>query len=295
MTDSSPDPRTTFVIASRDRSAELATVLHRLLDSTRCPVILVDNASRDDSVEVARRIAAGSGERLTVVELDENLGAVGRNVGVARAHTPFVAFCDDDSWWDPNSVALAERLFDEYPTLGLLAARTVVWPDGRDDPIVADLANSPLGHDPALPGPSVLGFLSCSAIVRKDAFEAVHGFSPILHFRGEEQLLAWDLAAAGWALCFCARLTAFHQPSAQRATTAVQDARLARNAALTTWLRRPLRPCLDAAAALLRAAVRDHEHARAFGQAMWSLPAVFAERRRLPIAVEQAVRRCEGC
>ncbi|MDY6811869.1 MAG: glycosyltransferase [Actinomycetota bacterium] len=294
MTASSSGPRTSFVIASRDRSSELATVLNRLLDSTECPIILVDNASRDDSVAVASRVARRSGNRVTVVELDENLGAVGRNVGVARARTPFVAFCDDDSWWEPASIPLAERVFDAQPSVALLAARTVVWPDLRDDPIVADLAASPLGHDPALPGPSVLGFLSCSAIVRKSAFEAVGGFSPLLHFRGEEQLLAWDLAAAGWDLCFCETLTAFHQPSAQRPTTAAQDARSTRNAALTAWLRRPLRPCAAASAAMLRAAVRDREHARALGQAVRLLPAVCAHRRRLPVAVEDAVRLCES-
>ena len=68
------------------------------------------------------------------------------------------------------------------------------------------LADSPLGRDPALPGPSILGFLACSAVVRKDAFEAVGGFSKILHFRGEEQLLSWDLSAHGWDLCFCPRI-----------------------------------------------------------------------------------------
>lgn len=294
MTASSTVPRTSFVIASRDRSAELATVLNRLLDTTNCPVILVDNASRDDSAVVARRIAQRSANRLAVIELDENLGAVGRNIGVARAVTPFVAFCDDDSWWEPGSVGTAERIFDGYPSVALLAARTVVLPDMRDDPIVAELADSPLGHDPALPGPSVLGFLSCSAVVRKAAFEAAGGFSPILHFRGEEQLLAWDLAAAGWDLCFCERLIAFHQPSTQRATSATQAAREVRNSALTTWLRRPVGPCLTAGAALLGAAVRDREHARALGQAVKSLPAVIAERRRLPTEVERAVRSLEA-
>lgn len=290
----SADPRTSFVIASRDRSVELAAVLNRLLDTTDCPVILVDNASRDDSVAVADRIARRSANRLTVVELDENLGAVGRNIGVARAVTPFVAFCDDDSWWEPDSIAAAERVFDGHPSVALLAGRTVVWPDMRDDPIVAELADSPLGHDPGLPGPSVLGFLACSAIVRKTAFEAVGGFSRLLHFRGEEQLLAWDLAAAGWDLCFCADLTAFHQPSAHRATSAAQDARELRNVALMTWLRRPLLQCVDASAALLRSAVRDGDHARALGQAVRLLPAALASRRPLPVEVEQAVRSLEA-
>jgi GT2 family glycosyltransferase len=286
--------RTSFVIASRNRSAELAVVLDLLLDTTSSPIILVDNASDDDSVQVAHRISERSPGRLTVVELAQNLGAVGRNVGVAQADTPFVAFCDDDSWWEPEAVGIAESLFDAYPTLAVLAARTVVMPGMRDDPIVADLAASPLGRDPALPGPSILGFLACSSIVRVSAFESVGGFSPIIHFRGEETLLAWDLAAHGWDLCFCERLVAFHQPSTQRGTTAAQDARSMRNAVLTTWLRRPLRHCLRAGAGFVRAAITSREHASALGEAVRALPAVVAARHRLPGHTERLLRVLEN-
>ncbi len=261
----------------------------RLLDTTTCPIVLVDNASEDDSVAMARRIAARSAGRMEVVALQENRGAVGRNVGVARCRTPFVAFCDDDSWWEPDATVIAEGLFDEYRTVALLAGRTVVWPQRRDDPMVAELAASPLGHDPALPGPSILGFLACSAIVRRDAFESVGGFSPILHFRGEERLLSWDLAANGWDLCFCAQLVAHHHPSAVRSASSTQKARSTRNDVLTTWLRRPARECVAAGVDFARSAAADKAYARAFGEAVRLLPAVARERRRLPPAVEASL------
>ncbi len=243
MTAKFKGPSTSFVIASRDRSGELVTVIERLLDTTDCPIIFVDNASRDDSVQAAGRLVARSASRLEVVALSDNLGAVGRNVGVAHCRTPYVAFCDDDSWWEPEAPSIAEDIFDGHPTVALLAGRTVVWPERRDDPLVAMLAASPLGRDPALPGPSILGFLACSSMVRKDAFEGVGGFSALLHFRGEERLLAWDLAASGWDLCFCAELVAHHQPSRVRPSSPEQDARSLRNDVLTTWLRRPLSHC----------------------------------------------------
>src|ERR1700712_4197548 len=255
--------RTSFVIASRDRSPELAVVVERLLDTTSCPIILVDNASDDDSVEVAGRIAARAAGRGEGIALTENTGAVGRNGGGASCPPPLLAFCDDASWWDGEAPSIAEGLFDEHPTVALLAGRTVVWPQQRDDPMVELLAASPLGHDPALPGPSILGFLACSSMVRKDAFEAVGGFSSILHFRGEERLLAWDLAANGAGLCFCPRLVGHHQPSRVRPTSSEQNARSLRNDVLTTWLRRPLPQCTGAAARLARAAVSDVAHAKA--------------------------------
>jgi len=286
--------KTSFVIASRNRAAELAVTVTRLLDTTPCPIILVDNGSDDDSVAIVNRLAERSGNRLQVIGLDANRGAVGRNVGVAASRTPYVAFCDDDSWWAADAPGIAADLFDRHQTLGLLAARTIVWPDRREDPLSTQLAASALGRKPDLPGPSILGFMSCAAVVRKQAFEAAGGFSDILHFRGEEQLLALDMAALGWDLCYCRDLVAVHQPSVVRATTAAQDARVLRNDVLTTWLRRPFRRCLQAAGALLAGALRDREHARGAAEAIWRLPAVINERRPLPADVEQALALLES-
>jgi GT2 family glycosyltransferase len=285
--------RTSFVIASRNRAPELAAVVNRLLDTTDCPVIVVDNGSDDDTAARIRGVASRSGGRVQLVELAENLGAVGRNVGVERATTPFVAFCDDDSWWEPQAPDRAEDVFDRYPTVALLAARTIVYPDRREDEFCRLLADSPLGRRADLPGPSILGFMSCAAMVRRSAFQAAGGFSDILHFRGEEQLLAVDLASLGWDLCYCPDLVAIHQPSASRGSTAAQDARVLRNRVLTTWLRRPLPQCLRATSELLRAAVRDREHAGAACEALWRLPAALEQRRALPPQVESAVRQLE--
>lgn len=269
-------------------------MLDRLLDTSECPIIVVDNASRDDSVQAVTRVAARSAGRLTVIPLKRNEGAVARNIGVAQASTPYVAFCDDDSWWAPGATGIAEEIFESCVTVAVLAARTVMWPQQRDDPFVAFLADSPLGRDPALPGPSILGFQSCSAMVRKSAFEGVGGFSPILHFRGEESLLAWDLAAAGWDLCFCSTLVAYHQPSETRSSSSAQHARVARNAMLSACLRRPAGRCAGTAATLAWAAVRDTAHAKALLEALAVLPAALRERRRLPDAVERSLRMLES-
>ncbi|KUI39715.1 glycosyltransferase family 2 protein [Mycobacterium sp. GA-2829] len=282
-------PRTTFVIASRDRADELAAVVTRLLDTTDCPITVVDNDSRDDSVPTVERLAARAAGRVTLVELDTNAGAPARNVGVAASTTPYVAFCDDDSWWQPDATALAEQTFDAHPGVGLLAARTIVLPRDEEDDFSRMLADSPLGHPAHLPGPAILGFMSCAAIVRRTAFVQAGGFSEILHFRGEEMLLAVDMATLGWDLCYVPALVAMHQPSQIRATTAAQAARVLRNDVLTTWLRRPAGRCLKAAGSLFTASLRDAEHARAAGEAVQRLPAVLRARRRLPDRVERAL------
>jgi len=52
------------------------------------------------------------------VRCDENRGAAGRNAGVARVHTPYVAFCDDDTWWAAGALAHACDLLDEHRHIG---------------------------------------------------------------------------------------------------------------------------------------------------------------------------------
>lgn len=268
-------------------------MVERLLRTTACPIVVVDNDSGDDSVAAARRVSGRFGDRVQVVALDRNQGAVARNIGVAQCDTPYVAFCDDDSWWEPTATQLAESLFDAHPTVALLAARTVLWPTMNDDPLVAQLADSPLGRDPKLPGPSILGFQACSALVRKSAFESAGGFNPILHFRGEEDLLAWDLAADGWDLCFCNALVAYHQPSLVRNSRPAQQARVLRNTMLAAWLRRPASRCIKTSAVLAWAATHDRSSRTALREAVAALPAVLHERRRLPETVELAVRTLE--
>src|ERR1700691_1759572 len=44
---------------------------------------------------------------ILLIAARRNLGAVGRNLAVRRVSTPYVAFCDDDTWWEPGSLPLA--------------------------------------------------------------------------------------------------------------------------------------------------------------------------------------------
>ncbi|PRX48606.1 GT2 family glycosyltransferase [Prauserella shujinwangii] len=276
-------PRTTVVIATRDRAGELARSLGMLSAlRPRPPIVVVDNASTDDTG--ARALREFPHARL--IRLPRNAGAAARNVGVRAADTPFVAFSDDDSWWAADALPRAEVLFDAYPRLGLLAARTLVGPGEKPDPVCAEMAASPLGKPADLPGPLVLGFLACSAIVRRAAFLDAGGFSPVLHFAAEEKLLSYDLAARGWALCYADEIVAHHHPSSTRPPSAWRHRLERRNNALITWMRRPPAECVRAA----RPLVRDP---RAAASALRRLPRALAARDPLPGAVETQVRELE--
>lgn len=281
--------KVTVVIATRNRREELCRTLRCLARLPEPPpVIVADNASADGTAAAVRdRFPA-----VTVVEMPRNLGAAARNEGVRRARTPFVALTDDDSWWEPGSLRRAAGVLKAHPRLGLIAASIIVEPGGQPDPINAVLAASPLPRD-GLPGPRVLGFLACGAVARRDAFLDAGGFSPLLFIGGEEELLAYDLAARGWDAAYVPGVVARHQPSATR-DAAGRRTFEARNHALIAWLRRPAGIALTITADLVRRVPREPTAARALSALVRSAPHVIIGRRPLPPHVEAGIRLLEA-
>ncbi len=271
----------TVVVASRNRRQQLL----RHLPRHRGPVVLVDNGSDDGTPEAVEAHCP----HVRVVRLDENLGAAARNLGVAAAETPYVAFADDDSYWEGDALQDVARLFAAHPRAALLTARVLIGEDGRVDPISDEMAAAPLGTDPDLPGPSVLGFLACAAAVRRDAYLAVGGFEPRLHVYGEEALLAMDLAAAGWGLAYVDTLTVRHLPLPGGRDQTARRRKQARNDLLTAWLRRPAGPGLRAA---WRAASTPDGRA-GLAAATRQLGWVLHHRRPVPPWLETALRTLE--
>ena len=277
----------TIVIITRDRRDGLLNTLDRLtLLPERPKIIVVDNGSADGTPAAVR----AEYPQVRVVPLGRNRGAVARNIGVDLARTPYVAFSDDDSWWEPGSLERAAALFDAHPRLGLIAARVLVGKDRFPDPINVAMAASPLAAEPGMPGPSVLGFLACGAVVRREAFLDAGGFSSLLFFVGEERLLAYDLAAANWARCYIPEVVAVHDPSAHRPPAHHRRRTELRNLLLTAWMRRPVAVALAKTARMGREAVSDGDARTALLTAAVRLPAALVRRRPLPRAVESGIR-----
>jgi hypothetical protein len=151
------------------------------------------------------------------------------------------------------------------------------------------MASAPLGREPDLPGPSVLGFLGCGVVVRRDAFLAADGYDDVIFFCGEEERLALDLAAAGWGLAYVDDVVAHHHPSPVRNPQA-RRVLAARNAVLTAVLRRPWRVVTHAVAA----AVSDGPVGRAgLLAAAPRIPRALAHRKVVPPDVESARQRLD--
>jgi GT2 family glycosyltransferase len=260
--------RTTIVVMTMNRRREVVENLGRLPR----PVIVVDNGSTDGTVTAIGQ----EWPDVLVVPLSRNEGAVARNVGVALATSPYVAFADDDSWWDESSLERAADLLDAHPRLALVQGHVLVGPTRRTDPFCLQLERSPLvGGD--LPGVAIAGFMSCASIVRRRAFLEVGGFDDVTQFRGEEERVALDLIDRGWELRYLPDVVAYHEPSVNRLTSNRQRRREARNDVLSAVMRRPW------AVVVSRASRHCRRPAGAIGVAESAVraPLALARRRRL--------------
>jgi GT2 family glycosyltransferase len=278
------------VMITWNRRLEALRAVSRLVSLPDDPdIVVVDNGSTDGTATALR----AAFPQVRVIRSERNLGAVGRNLGVAELTTPYVAFCDDDAWWEPGALGAAVDLLDRYPRIAVLNARIIAEPSGREDPIVAELRESPVTGPDWLPGPALGSFLASAAVLRRDAFLAAGGFSDRLWLGGEEELLATDLVTAGWELCYREELTLHHQASPLR------DADLRRRHGLRNtlwflWLRRPVRSALRRTVHLVRTAPRDRISVLAAAEALRGAVWVVRERRRVPARVERRLAALDG-
>jgi glycosyltransferase involved in cell wall biosynthesis len=117
-----PAPTVTVVIPCFNYARYLPMAVASVLtqEAVDVDVIVVDDASTDDSLEVARGLAA-TDRRVTVLHHETNAGPVQTfNDGVARATGDYLVRLDADDVLTPGSLARAVALAEVFPGVGLV-------------------------------------------------------------------------------------------------------------------------------------------------------------------------------
>ncbi len=254
------------------------------------PVIVVDNASTDDTVDVVGKAAAG-GADLELVRLPENIGAAGRNVGAEHAKTRYVALCDDDGWYEQEGLAHAVDVLDRHPRIGLANARILVGPQEDLDPISAEMQASPLADDAELPGIRLLSFMGGACIVRREAYLSVGGYDRRFFIGGEEETLGWPLAKAGWEMRYLPDVVVHHHPSLANYTRIRHFG--IRNTLWNAWLHRPCASALRYTAFTIASAPKDRTLLHGLLLAARGMPWVLRERDPVNRTLDRDLRMLE--
>jgi N-acetylglucosaminyl-diphospho-decaprenol L-rhamnosyltransferase len=183
-------------------------------------LVVVDNASTDDSIGRLRRVHPD----VRIVRSGGNLGyARAANLGIAATGAPLVAVLNPDTVLAPGvGKAMCDR-FATDPGLGAAGPRIhntdgTVYPSARRVPTVADAVGHGLlffvwrdnpftrryretGADPARPRD--VDWVSGAAVgLRRAALDAVGGWDERYFMYVEDVDLCWRLRRAGWGVAY---------------------------------------------------------------------------------------------
>lgn len=200
----------TAVIAVFNGAVHIVEALDSVLDQTApvAEIVIVDDGSSDDSVDVIQRyISLNSTAELPIsLVLQENSGqGSARNTGVSHATGQIIGFLDQDDSWHPQHVEKLISYFENNPSLGW------VYSDfNQFDEYGLYLRRSFLKlHSYVPPAKSLfaligndLMMLPSASLIRKKAYQEVEGFDT--QFRGyEDDDLFVRIFAHGWNFEFC--------------------------------------------------------------------------------------------
>jgi len=279
-------PKVTLVVLTYNRREVVRQTVASLKALNEAwPIVVVDNGSTDGTAEAL----AADHPDITLVRCPRNLGAAGRNAGVDAVRTRYVAFCDDDTCWQPGALAQAAHILDLHPDVAVVNARILVGAANEEDPTCTLMSRSPLPSE-GLPGHRLLGFMAGASVMRADAYRECGGYSPKLFIGGEEMLLAYDLAARNWAMVYCAGVVTRHDPSLLRDAVRRRSL-LVRNAIWIAWLRLPARDAWRETRRAWRQAVAEGHPLTTLADTLRGMPWALWHRRVVPAPVRAMQRR----
>ncbi len=99
----------------------------RMPDNCAWEVIIVDNASTDNTKEVARQewLKYSSTASFNVVREEKPGLSAARHKGYETAKYEYLLYCDDDNWLKENYVKLAYEIMEERPEVAILGGCSI--------------------------------------------------------------------------------------------------------------------------------------------------------------------------
>jgi glycosyltransferase involved in cell wall biosynthesis len=181
-------PTVTVAVVVKNRAAMMARCLDGIAAQSGLPyeVVVVDNESTDGTWELLTERASVSNGQLRVARAPGTVGHV-RNLALADARAPVIAYVDSDCVPEPGWLKLGVDALERDPHLGVVQGRT------RPDP------SAPRGSWPATQDIGRLSgmYEACNIFYRTDVLRAAGGFDESIGFFGEDVSAGWNVLRLG--------------------------------------------------------------------------------------------------
>lgn len=221
-----------ILIVSYNTCAVLRECLQSVEASTgslTIETIVIDNASRDDSVAMVRKEFPS----VKVIETGQNLGfGNANNRAYEEATGRYIILLNSDAFLFPDTLQLSIRKMEEDPRTGLASGRLVgrdgaLQPSARmfPSPLIQFLVMSGLARrfprsrffgqgdrtwaDPMQPA-EVDWVPGAYSIIRNDVLQKVGFFDPVFFLYYEEVDLCWRIQKAGYKIMYWPEIEVIH-------------------------------------------------------------------------------------
>jgi GT2 family glycosyltransferase len=195
----------------------------------RTEIFVVDNNSRDGSVEMVER----EFPHVITVRSEVNLGfGAANNVALERARGRYLILLNSDAFLCPDSLRLSVEKMDADPRVGLAGGRLVgrdyEWqPSARMFPSVVSDLKVMTGLAAKYPKSKFFGSFDRTwadpmeaaevdwvpgaySIIRREALEQVGFFDPVFFLYSEEVDLCLRIQRAGWKIMYWPEIVVIH-------------------------------------------------------------------------------------
>lgn len=204
-------PRVTVVTVAYNSAAVIGSCLEALADAPH--ILIADNASSDDSADVARRTAP----QAEIVATGANLGyGRGANAALEKVRSEFALLVNPDAIVDADCVARLVACADLWPEAAMIAP-ALVEPSGEivrshDAGLFSRTGMARKRDGEPLPeGPLCAGFVSGAVtLVRMAALREAGFYDPNIFLFYEDDDLCLRLRAHGWSLILAPDAVARH-------------------------------------------------------------------------------------
>jgi len=321
-----PSPLVTVIIPHWNGIEILGPCLHSLEASTytNLKVVVVDNASTDESASFVRR----EFPKVILLENSENLGyAGGVNVGIRHIESDYYLVLNNDTTHDSDWVEPLVEAMDSDPAIAAVQPKIM----SAQNPTVFDYAGGVGGLIDVLAFPYALGRIfttteqddgyydtprdifwasGTALLLRSSALKEVGLFDEDFFAHMEEIDLCWRLHNAGWRIANAPSSRIFHHSGWTLPPDRYQKKYLNHRNNLMMIIKNypfaylaailPARIVLEGVAFMFSAIIRDWKRMIAIVMALgWNLFHPFllfrkhrdAGKKRTPQAVSQTVRR----